>query len=82
MFELRISKSAQRQIKKLKKVYQTAIISALKEIKEDPHLNKPLKRELTRKYTFHLSVYRIIYKVNDKDKVIDILKIDHRGKVY
>lgn len=82
MFELRISNSAQKQIKKLKKIYQSAIISALKEIKEDPYLSKPLSQELTGKFTFHISVYRILYKINYKDKVISILKIDHRGKVY
>ena len=82
MFELRISKSTQKQIKKLKRIYQSAILSALNEIKEDPALSKPLSRELTGRYTFHISVYRIIYKINQKDQTINILKIDHRGKVY
>ncbi len=82
MFELRISKSAQKQLRKLKRIYKLAILSALNEIKEDPSLSKPLSRELTGKFTFHVSVYRIIYKVNPKDKIINILKIDHRSRVY
>lgn len=82
MFKLHISKSAQKQIKKLKRIYQSAVISALKEIKEDPALSKPLSQELTGKFTFHISVYRILYKINYKDRVINILKIDHRSKVY
>lgn len=82
MYKLFIAPSAKKQLKRLKKIYQDAINSAVKEIKEDPHLSKPLERELIRKYTFHISVYRIIYKVNELDKTINILKIDHRGKVY
>ncbi len=82
MYRLFIAPSARKQLRKLKKIYQEAINSAVREIKEDPHLSKPLGRELIRKYTFHISVYRIIYKVNEKDKTINILKIDHRGIVY
>ncbi len=82
MYKITIAPSAKKQLKKIKKIYQEGINSALQEIKEDPHLNKPLGRELTGKYTFHLGVYRIIYKVNQKDKTINVLKINHRGKVY
>lgn len=82
MFELRIAISAQKQIKKLKRIYQSAIISALKEIKEDPALSKPLSRELTGRFTFHISTYRIVYKIKAKDKVINVLKVEHRSKVY
>lgn len=82
IYKLFIAPTAKKQLKKIKKIYQEAINSAVKEIKEDPHLSKPLGRELIRKYTFHISVYRIIYKVNEADKTINILKIDHRSKVY
>lgn len=82
MYRLIIAPSAKKQLKKLKKIYQEAINSAVLEIKEDPQLSKPLSRELTGRFTFHISVYRIIFKVNQKDKTINILKIDHRGKVY
>lgn len=82
MFEIRIAKKAEKQIKKLKKVYQSAVLSALEEIKEDPNLSKPLSEELTGKFTFHISVYRIIYKVNQKDKVVTILDIGPRSAIY
>jgi len=55
---------------------------ALAEIKEEPFLGKPLARELTGKFSFRVGVYRIIYKVNKKDKVIDILTAGHRATVY
>lgn len=82
MFELLISPRAEKQIKKLKKEYQIEIIGALKEIKEDPLLGKPLTRDLVRRFTYKFKAYRIIYMVNLKDNVVDILEADHRGRVY
>lgn len=82
MFELRISTKAERRIKQLKRQYQIEIIEILKEIKEDPLLGKPLSRDLTRRFNYKFKAYRIIYKVNLKDNIVDILDADHRGRIY
>ncbi len=82
MFELKISPKAEKRIKKLKKEYQIEIIEALTEIREDPFLGKPLTRELTRRFNYKFKAYRIIYKVNWKDRIVDILDADHRERVY
>jgi len=82
MYKLRISSRAENEIKKISYPHQKAIILALAEIKEEPFLGKPLTRELTGKFSFRVGVYRIIYKVNKKDKVIDILTAGHRVTVY
>ena len=82
MFKLRISPKAEKRIKKLKIDYQIEIIEALAEIKKDPMLGKPLSRELNGRFVHKFKAYRIIYLVNLKDEVIDILDADHRGKIY
>lgn len=82
MYKVIIYSSARRKIKKLPKNYQRAIILALRELKEDPLTGKPLTRELTGKLSFRVGVYRIIYKVNQKDKVVYILSAGHRSIVY
>ena len=82
MFKLRISPKAEKRIKKLKIDYQIEIIEVLAEIKEDPMLGKPLSRELNGRFTYKFKAYRIIYLVNLKDEIIDILDADHRGKIY
>ena len=82
MFELKISPKAEKQIKKLKREYQIEIIDALKEIKEDPLLGKPLTRELNKRFVHKFKAYRIIYIVNLKDSVVDILEADHRDRIY
>ena len=64
------------------KLSQKAIILALTEIKDDPFLGKPLTRELSGRFSFRVGIYRIVYKVNLKDKIIDILTAGHRATVY
>jgi mRNA-degrading endonuclease RelE of RelBE toxin-antitoxin system len=82
MFELRISRKAEKFIKKLKKEYQSEVIDILKEIKEDPLLAKPLSRNLNGKFTYRIRVYRFVYKVNQTDKIVEILYAEHRETVY
>lgn len=82
MFQLRISPKAERKIKQFKKEYQIEVIEILTEIKEDPLLGKPLSRELNRRFVYKFKAYRIIYKVNLKDNVVNILDADHRGRIY
>ncbi len=78
MFEVRVSSKAEKQIKQIKKIYQTAILSALEELREDPFVGKPLSRDLAGRFSYKISVYRIIYKVNQRDKVVNILSAGHR----
>ncbi len=82
MYKLRISSKAENEIKKISFPHQKAIILALAEIKEEPFLGKPLTRDLTRRLSFRVGVYRIVYKVNRRDKIIDILTAGHRAIVY
>jgi len=82
MFEVRISTKAEKQIKKIKKIYQAAILSALEELREDPYVGKPLSKDLTGRFSYKVNVYRIIYKVNQRDKIVNIISAGHRATIY
>lgn len=82
MFELHISRRAEKQIKKLKKEYQIEIFEALSEIKEEPLMGKALDRNLTGRFSYRFGAYRIIYKVDQKDRIVEISSAGHRSKVY
>lgn len=82
MYKIRISSRAEKEIKKISYPRRLAIVLALTEIKEEPFLGKPLTRELTGRFSYRVGIYRIIYKVNKKDKTIDILTAGHRATVY
>lgn len=82
MYKLHISAQARKKLKQISKRKRKAVVEVLEEIKEDPYLGKPLKRELTGKYSYKLGVHRIIYKVNKKERVVEIITVDHRATVY
>ena len=82
MHELRIFKQAGREIKKISRMHQKALLEALNAIRENPFAGKPLTRKLTGKFSYNIGVYRIIYKVNKKDKIISVLSAGHLSRVY
>lgn len=83
MYKLEITATAKIQLKQIEKIYeQNAINNAFREIKEDPFVGKPLSRELTGRFSYRVGIYRIIYKINYKDKIVRILTAGHRAIVY
>ena len=82
MYRLIISPRAKKHLKDIKKENQEAVKISLDEIKEDPSTGKPLSRELSGKFSHRVGVYRIIYRTNQKDKIVTILSARHRGVVY
>ena len=82
MYKLIIAPQAQRELKKIPKRYQQAIRLILRELQDDPSIGKPLRRELKGKFSIKIGIYRIIYKINEKDKIIYVPTAGHRGTVY
>lgn len=82
MYKVKLTAKAERELKKLSKEDKLSISEVIDELREDPSIEKPLDRELIRKFSFRVGVYRIIYKVNQQDKVVDILSAGHRGTAY
>ena len=82
MYRLVISPRALRQLKNIKQIHKRAVKLALEDIKEDPEIGKNLTGELTGRFSYRVGVYRIIYKVNARDKSVSILIADHRSTVY
>lgn len=69
-------------MKKISQPHQKALISTLEEIIDDPLSGKPLTRELSGKFSYRVGVYRIIYKINQQDKTIQIITAGHRSTIY
>jgi mRNA-degrading endonuclease RelE of RelBE toxin-antitoxin system len=82
MYEVRIPPKVEREIKKLSGKLRSSVIEALMELKIDPFIGKPLKMDLTGRYTYHVDGYRIIYKTRQLDRIVVILKVKPRSVVY
>jgi mRNA-degrading endonuclease RelE of RelBE toxin-antitoxin system len=50
---------------------------------ENPHrVGKPLARELSGYHFARRGAYRVIYRIDDAELVVHVVRIDHRADVY
>lgn len=82
MYQLIISPKAGKQLKQLKQVYENAISLAIDELKDDPFVGKLLTLDLTGKFSYKVGNYRIIYKINQQNKLVRIISAGHRSIIY
>lgn len=82
MFKIKVTAKAKRELRNLSKLDKLRVGEIIEELKEDPLIGKPLSRELSRRYSYRLGVYRVIYKIKQEDKIVEVLSAGHRGVVY
>jgi len=82
MYRLKLTARAKKELRNLKKTHQEALAIVIEELKEDPLTGKILTRELTSQYSLRVGIYRLIYKINKKDKIVTILTAGHRATIY
>jgi len=82
MYRVELTAEAKKGLKNLSKLHRRAVSMTIDELKENPTLGKPLGRELIGLFSLRVSSYRIVYKINKKDKKVLVLKAGHRSKVY
>lgn len=82
MFKLRLTQRAKKELQDISKRHRQALSEIFKDLKDDPYLGKPLTRELTGKFSYRVGIFRIIYKINQKDEEVLILTAGHRSIVY
>ncbi|MFH1769316.1 MAG: type II toxin-antitoxin system RelE/ParE family toxin [Parcubacteria group bacterium] len=76
-----ISKSVRRSIKKIAKSWQRRVIRALIELEKEPFLGARMRGQMEGRYKIRIWPYRIIYKVDMSNKVIEVLEVGHRGNI-
>lgn len=82
MFKIKLTAKAKRELRNLSKLDRLQVGEIIEDLKEDPLMGKPLSRELIRKFSYRVGIYRVIYLFNQEDQLVIILSAGHRGKVY
>ncbi len=82
MYKVKLTAKAKRELKTLSTLDRLQIGEIIEDLKDDPLIGKPLARELIRKFSYRVGIYRIIYLVNQTDKLITILSAGHREIIY
>ena len=68
-----------------RKIYGKIIKSIYPQIKMSPYVGrniKELKDYKPETWRYRIGDFRLFYEINDKDKLINIITIEHRSKAY
>lgn len=75
-------KSVRKNLKKVPIHIHEKIIKSLSRIQENPLIGVKLHGELSGYCKFRIGDYRILYKFDRKESIVEIIKIEHRQGVY
>ena len=81
-FKLIYSETSFKQIKKQHPHLKPIVKSKIESISANPCIGKLLEKELSGYLSFRAKRYRIIYKVAEDTKTIEIHYIGHRKDIY
>lgn len=79
---LKLNRSANKQLNKLPLKIHEKVIVALDSIKINPLIGPRLSGELAGYHKFRIGDYRIVYKFDPKESLVEVVKVERRGGVY
>jgi len=81
-YKLVLSKKFDREFAKLEKDMKDRTVQKLGALAEKPRIGKPLKGKLKGLWSLRIGKYRIIYRINEADRIVEVVTIEHREVVY
>jgi mRNA interferase RelE/StbE len=83
VYEVFLERTAERDLKRLPKEEYDRMINPIKALARDPRPHSGRKLTGSRSdWRIRVGDYRILYEINDKTKVVRIMRIRHRREVY
>jgi mRNA interferase RelE/StbE len=83
-FEVRWANPARRALRRLpEKVATSAVELIYGPLAGNPHrVGRPLRFELEGRHSAHRGDYRVVHRIDEERRRVDILAIDHRADIY
>jgi mRNA interferase RelE/StbE len=81
-YKLTIKKSAEKELKDIPQKDANRIVRSIQSLASEPRPAGSKKLLAQTYYRIRQGDYRIIYFINDSNRVVDIIKIGHRREIY
>ena len=81
-YRILYSETSRKQIKKLHPQIKAAVKSNIVKLQEDPFRGKWLEKELAGYLSIRAKRFRIIYKITEDNRVVEIHHSGHRKDIY
>lgn len=84
MFEIKLDKQPSKFLEKCEKTIFDRVVEKLKYLKQNPipHDAKRLTGYEEPLFRVRVGKYRVLYRINYEYRIVVIVKIDHREKIY
>jgi mRNA interferase RelE/StbE len=82
LYSLRIKRSAEKELRRIPKTDLRRIVRKIDSLATDPRPASCEKLFGDNVYRIRQGDYRILYTVDDDERVVEIIKVGHRREVY
>ena len=82
MWRVVLARKAEKQLGKLPIRARARVLFLVGQIAHDPYVGKKLSGNLKGEYSVRSWPYRILYKINKRELIVLVVKIEHRQGVY
>lgn len=85
IWQVRITKTAEKQIKSLDRIIQNRVVKFLRETESEKSprkIGKELKGNKAKLWRYRIGSYRLICSIHDEEKKISVLEVAHRKEIY
>jgi mRNA interferase RelE/StbE len=82
VYRVELRRNSQKALDRLQKQERSKIISSLLELEQNPRPQGVEKVRETELWRVREGDYRIVYYINDENKIITVVRIGHRRDVY
>ncbi len=81
-YKIKLRAKVEKSLHKIEKNYLKRIRAAIIFLPTNPYRGKNLKGDFKMLYSVRVWPYRIIYLIDEDNKTIEIIRIEHRQGVY
>ena len=82
MFEIRFSKGAIKELKKLPRPISKRIFEQISLLQKNPYVRNIKKLAGQPFFRLRIGDYRVIFEIKKKDLILFIIKVAHRKNIY
>lgn len=82
-WRIEIMPSTRRDLNRLKETAASAVLETTDHIADAPQrMGKPLRLELEGLWSARRGPYRVVYRIDEGKRLVQIITVDHRADVY
>ena len=83
MYDLILAPQAKKQLSKIKKKLDKSLVrNAIQDLQEVPQIGKPLRDDFLGNHSYRIKDFRIVYRIDEKEKRVYVYSIQHRSDAY